>query len=271
MSIGGTALEAIGIGVTIVAAWQAVEWARGKWRSGPGARRTCQRRVEQVSVGITSARCEELLGMGSPSHRSTAMRADDGAVFTARLFQTTWCSVELVTDAENVVRRFSVWSRHTRFRPTFRAGEQWPRLDITMRSTVLEQMGQPVRVDSYVGAQTAAYIEEHYYGRPGSYRYYHAGFNEASMFDATLPDNFSAVLTSYELNTGVPDQLPPEVAEFRRRNALAVYGESDGPWRTFAHPIGPSLVETWAIRERVTRAVKRRDRRLARQMEKDPR
>lgn len=209
--------------------------------------------------------------MGSPSHHSTAMRADDGAEFTARLFQTTWCSVELVTDAVGVVRRFSVWSRHNRFRPTFRAGGQWPRLDITMRSTVLEQMGQPVRVDSYVGAQTAAYIEEHYYGRPGSYRYYHAGFNEAAMFDATLPDNFSVVLKPYEFETGVADQVPAGIVEFRRRNAVAVYGESDEPWRKFVHPIGPSLVETWAIRERVTRAVKRRDRRLARQMEKDGR
>lgn len=155
---------------------------------------------------------------------------------------------------------------HAKFRPQFRLGGQWPRLDVTVRETRLEELGDPTEIDAYVGAQTAQYVEEHYYGRPGGYRYYQVGFNEPAMeFDAALPSDFSRVLKPYKR----PDELPPEIVEFRQRNRFSVYGESLSPLADDGHAFGPTKVETWAIRDRVTRVVRRADRRLAREFAKE--
>lgn len=147
--------------VTILAAIPAFDWFRGAWRRGPGARRNCEQRLEQLAVGTTRSRFEEILGLGSPSRIEK-----NKTKFTMRLFHNKWCAVQIITDANDTVHRFAVWSRHKKLKPTYRVGGKWPRLDVRLRESTLGGFGEPTIIRSHVGAQTACYVEEHYFGRP---------------------------------------------------------------------------------------------------------
>jgi hypothetical protein len=243
--------------ITIVASIPTIDWFRGVWRRGPGARRDCERRLERLAVGATRSRFEEILGLGSASRIET-----NKAKFTMRLFHNEWCVVQVITDDHDTVHRFAVCSRHKKLKPTYRVGGKWPPVDIRLRESPLTALGEPDRIRSHVGAQTAYYIEEHYFGRPGHYRYYQAGFTETAMNDvAVLPDDFHRTLTDY---TMPDDQVPPEIVRFRELNRVIVYGESLSPFKDDGHTFGHTMTDTWIEREPVTFAVRRSDRRFAR-------
>jgi hypothetical protein len=242
---------------TVLAALPVFDWLRSVWRRGPGARHNCQRAVETLSVGTTRERFEEILAMGSPTHKAT-----NDTLFTARLFQNEWCGVQVVADENDVVHRFAVWPNHKKFRPALRLGGQWPRLDVVLQRTPLAHLGGLRIIRAGVGAQTAHYLEEHYFGRPGHYRYYQIGFTEDSIEGAILPNDCQRVLVDYSLPD---DSMPDEIVDFRNMNKVNTYGESLSPISDDRFPFGATRVEAWAVRRRVDRTDRRFDRKFRRE------
>jgi hypothetical protein len=242
-----TAVGAVQLFVAVIAALTASDWVRTSWRGGPGERRSLLRRVEALSVGITRERFEEVLAVGSPTHLT---KSAGGPASVSRLFRTEWCWIQMITDESDVVQRFAVCSRHRRFRPTFQLGGQLPRRCVTLHKTSLDQLGSPSAIFAFRGAQTASYFEEHYYGRPGHYRYYQAGFTEADMFSvADLHPDCLELLTDYPHDA----VLPSAIRSFRHSNAPSCYGESLAMISADEMGFGPTLVESWAVRDRPAR------------------
>jgi hypothetical protein len=188
-----------------------------------GRRRENYRRLARLGTNAQLSFFESVLGQPPAIRRSVSQYVE--CVFVDRDY-----FVKVIVDNDESVRLFSVTTRASKFRPTFRSappGMAQPRLDVQLGVTRFADLGSPAAITANLGARRFAYNESYTFGNPGRYQEFIVGWNDAGVatvdresFVRLFGDDGAGELQLWDYfddeDTGT---LTAEVAAFRSTSA----------------------------------------------------
>jgi hypothetical protein len=272
---GGLAVGA-SIAAVLAAAAGLYRWSVLWYRRTIGSRRDLTRRFNQLAAGVTTRWVEERLGAPAFT-RGTDLAVAGRQAVTELIYRTRHAWVQVLTDRDDAVVRFSITVTDPRFR--FKTRDlTHHHLDVKLGRSrfadVRVAFGDTKGCSLRVGAHNYEYSEAYYFGNPGNYQHYVLSNNDigAGIFDASAgggPQWCQEGVLRFK------DPTRPELPVFDPKAAYAAKFRANttintltvlGPWRKLAdlaEPRGPDSNHVRVLladsRER------RRRRRLVRQ------
>jgi hypothetical protein len=180
-----------------------------RWRSGPGRRRRWTRLfTRQLALGV---RAEYVVGLfGEPAYQRTyegrrlgitteAQPVDEPATFTERIWRLADDGyLQLLTDDQNNVVRYSLTTCSKRFRPVVALGSfstNHKEFDVKLGVTRFSDIPWPPS-RLYIGPSGATapyeYLHAYYFGRSGGYADWACVYNASGYGARVLPIKVSS-------------------------------------------------------------------------------
>jgi hypothetical protein len=221
----------------VVAAGVVLGFAWGLYRRTLGRRRDRFGRLARLGTNAQISFFSSVLG--EPPAMS---RIEDGAVTrfdeagnphreAKRWIECTWIDrdfyVHAVADAEGTIHAYSVTTRSTRFRPTFRQPGGWwidrgrlgrflrlprvrPHPKVVLGRTRFHELGRPEKAAAWIGAHNANYYDAYWGGNPGYYQWFVYSINDAGL-DRDTPWDYET-MRDFSWGFENDDVLDPQLA-----------------------------------------------------------
>ncbi|MEW2497517.1 ETEC_3214 domain-containing protein [Streptomyces nodosus] len=201
----------------LVASWTLVKTITEGWRRTIGRRRYLTTRLRKIAPGVRHDYVESLLG--EPKWQSTmtcthliAAEREEGddkdrkAEITIRTWPLSRLGY-LVTWSENdVVIMYGITTTSWWFRPRVLIDEKRIRLG----KTPFAALNDTDEHRAWLGNRRFGYLESHYFGNPGGYRWWYVGVNDVA---------YNAVPLSFDWFDDSHTQLLPDRRDAYRANA----------------------------------------------------
>jgi len=186
MSMFASLPNDLGVGASaaavVAAAIGVYRWSASSYRRSIGSRRDIGGRLNQLAAGVTTQWVDARFGPPAFVRSIDPASATDRQAVTELIYRTRHAWVQLLTDEEGAVVRFSITVTDEKFK--FKTDElTLNHLRVKLGHSCFADIQAPfAEPDGYslrVGAHNYEYSEAYYFGNPGNYQHFILSHNDS--------------------------------------------------------------------------------------------